>query len=72
LKNAIKFYTENPIQYYMRGLSKGLLKDKLGAIADYTMAIEFDYQYAAEYLARERSKIDLGQEDSGCLDLSNA
>ncbi|MDA9332749.1 tetratricopeptide repeat protein, partial [Saprospiraceae bacterium] len=43
-----------------------------GSIADYTKAIEIDPNYAKAYLNRGRSKLMLGQKDSGCLDLSKA
>ncbi|MDB4162353.1 tetratricopeptide repeat protein [Saprospiraceae bacterium] len=51
---------------------KGKAKDFRGAIADYTKAIEIRPNYINAYFDRGLAKLNLGQKDSGCLDLSKA
>jgi tetratricopeptide (TPR) repeat protein len=57
---------------FSQGLEKFRLKDYRGAIADYTKAIELNPKYAEAYHNRGLSKINFGQKDNGCLDLSKA
>jgi tetratricopeptide (TPR) repeat protein len=58
--------------YLFRGLAKHELKDYQGAIADYNKVIELHPGYRITYFYRGLVKIDLGQKDSGCMDLSKA
>ncbi len=48
------------------------LGDNRGAIQDCNVAIELDPKGALAYYNRAGAKINLGQKDSGCLDLSKA
>ena len=54
--------------YYNRGVSKDILKDYSGAIADYTKAIEIDPNYADAYNNRSISKENIGDIKDACLD----
>ncbi|MFH2143382.1 MAG: hypothetical protein ABIJ97_13235 [Bacteroidota bacterium] len=58
--------------YYVRGFSKGALKDYQGAIADCNIAIEIDSKCASAYYVRGIAKIQLKQKEGGCIDLSKA
>jgi len=74
-KGSLKAYIQvTPADaYYWRGYSKSNLKNYTGAIADYTKAIELKPVHVSNsYLERGRAKLELGQKDSGCLDLSKA
>jgi len=44
----------------------------MGAVADYTKAIEIDPKFAKAYCNRGQCKILLGQKDSACVDFSKA
>ena len=56
--------------YYMLAISKSKLGDHNGAIADYTKAIEMDYQYGSyAYLNRGVSKGILGDIKGACSDV---
>jgi tetratricopeptide (TPR) repeat protein len=59
-------------QYFNKGLEKGKQKDYLGAIADYTKAIEINPKYMEAYYNRGMTNIAIGQKDRGCMDLSKA
>ncbi|PIV58665.1 MAG: hypothetical protein COS14_08405, partial [Bacteroidetes bacterium CG02_land_8_20_14_3_00_31_25] len=47
-------------------------QDYSGAISDFNKAIEINPNNAEAYYNRGFAKINLGQKDSGCLDLSKA
>ena len=56
--------------YYMLAISKSKMGDHNGAIADYTKAIEMDYQYGSyAYLNRGVSKGILGDIKGACSDV---
>jgi len=66
-----------PTQYYnIRGQAKYYLQDYTGAIADFNEVIKFwsgeKEQRSKAFFWRGLVKIDMGQKDSGCLDLSKA
>lgn len=69
---AIELNNDYMLAYYNRGLAKYALKDYTGAIADYTKVVEIDPKCANGYYDRGVAKIELGQKDSGCLDLRKA
>ena len=48
------------------------MKDFAGSIADYNKALELNPENGLTYYNRGLIKIDSGQRDSGCLDLSKA
>ena len=55
--------------YYMLAFSKSKIGDHTGAIADYTKAIEMDYEYPSyAYLNRGVSKAILGDIKGACSD----
>ena len=61
-------------EYLDKGIAKGELGDYRGAIQDFNKALELDpigFDQEA-YYGRGASKINLGQKDSGCLDMSKA
>ena len=60
------------MSYYNRGLSKGELNDDLGAIADYSKAIELDKDDAYSYYNRGICKLNSKQKESACEDFSKA
>ena len=59
-------------EYFNKGTTKAEKGDYRGAIQDYNKAIEFKPKYFEAYYNRGIAKIQLGQKDSGCLDLSKA
>jgi len=59
-------------EFFEKGNVKDYLQDYSGAISDYNKAIEINPDYAEAYSNRGIAKINLGQKDSGCLDLSKA
>jgi tetratricopeptide (TPR) repeat protein len=58
--------------YTARGESKGAMKDYTGAIADYTLAIKNDPNFAEAYYARALTNITRKQNGGGCDDLKKA
>ncbi len=64
--------TQTATEYFHRGHAKEKLQGYRGAIADYTKAIEINPRDAVAYAKRGPVKIELGQIDSGSLDLSKA
>jgi tetratricopeptide (TPR) repeat protein len=66
------FIPKNKDAYYDRGKVKHVLQDYTGAIEDYSKAIELDPEHKDAYYFRGLSKIFLGLQDSGCLDLKKA
>jgi len=56
----------------MRGGSKLLLEDYLGAIEDFNEVLKINPYSVNAFYGRGIAKIFLGQKDSGCLDLSKA
>ena len=58
--------------YYNRGLVKANILGHRGAMADFSKVIELDPKDAKAYYNRGLAKLELGQKDSGCLDLSKA
>jgi tetratricopeptide (TPR) repeat protein len=65
--SSIEDYAANV--YYMLAFSKSKIGDHTGAIADYTKAIEMDYEYGAyAYLNRGVSKGILGDIKGACFD----
>jgi len=71
---AIELEPNNTIFYFHRAYAKEYLENHEGAIADFTKVIEFievdNQQFVVEtYFNRGLAKIELGEKDSGCLDL---
>ena len=59
--------------YYMLAISKSKIGDNTGAIADYTKAIEMDFEYSSyAYLNRGVSKETLGDIKGACSDWREA
>ena len=59
--------------YYMLAFSKSKIGDHTGAIADYTKAIEMDFEYSSyAYLNRGVSKETLGDIKGACSDWREA
>ena len=59
--------------YYMLAFSKAKIGDHTGAIADYTKAIEMDFEYSSyAYLNRGVSKETLGDIKGACSDWREA
>ena len=58
--------------YFDSGYVKYSQSDYMGALADYSKAIELDSNYAWAYFNRGVTKLNLGLLDGGCLDLSKA
>ncbi len=59
--------------YYMLAFSKSKIGDNTGAIADYTKAIEMDFEYSSSaYLNRGVSKETLGDIKGACSDWREA
>ena len=59
--------------YYMLAFSKSKIGDNTGAIADYTKAIEMDFEYSSyAYLNRGVSKETLGDIKGACSDWREA
>ena len=62
--------------YNIRGQAKYYLQDYKGAIPDFNKAIKLwsgeKYQRSIAFYWRGLAEIDLGQKDSGCLDLKKA
>jgi len=65
-------YCQTASEYMKIALDKDHRGDVIGALADYTKAIEIDPNYRNAYFDRGLAKLNLGQKDSGCLDLSKA
>jgi len=71
--SAIQINPNEPMPFFNRGCAKGILKDYKGAISDYTKAIEMNPSWVANlYFNRGLAQIELGQKESGCLDLYKA
>ncbi len=58
--------------YRLRGETKLKLKDSLGALEDFNNALKYDPDDDEAYYQRGLLKIELGQLESGCVDLSKA
>lgn len=73
---AIKGGRDNFRYYNIRGQARYQLQDYEGAIADFNKVIKSwsseKNQKSTAFYFRGLSEIDLGQKDSGCLDLSKA
>jgi tetratricopeptide (TPR) repeat protein len=69
---AMTLDPNDPQAFLGRARAKRVLKDLRGAIEDYTAAIKRDSTVAEALLGRGLTRIELGQKDSGCLDLSRA
>ena len=72
---AISLGSSSPISFYGRGAAKFLLSDFRGAISDMNNALAYNQRFPEEgqaYFVRGICKINIGQLDSGCLDLSKA
>ena len=55
--------------YFMLAFSKSEIGDHTGAIADYTKAIEMDFEYGSNaYFLRGISKDQLGDQTGSCVD----
>lgn len=59
-------------EYYAQGQSKALLGDKLGAIEDFTRAIEADPKFAGAFYGRGIIKSELGDTPGAIEDLTKA
>jgi serine/threonine-protein kinase len=74
--SAIKNGRDNTLYYNIRGQAKFQLQDYEGAIADFNKVIKSwtggKVQRSKAFYFRGLSEIDLGQKDSGCLDLTKA
>jgi len=73
---AIEGKLDNTPYYNIRGQAKYYLRDYTGAIADFDTVIKSwsagKYQRSKAFFWRGLVKIDSGQKESGCLDLSKA
>jgi tetratricopeptide (TPR) repeat protein len=73
---AIEGDWDNVKYYNIRGEARYYLHDYQGAIDDFNKVIRFwsgeKYQRSKAFYWRGLVKIDLGEKDSGCLDLSKA
>ena len=69
---AKKHNSDNAIAYFYRGTAKSCLKDKTGAISDFSSAITIDSTYSKAYCSRGVARIELGMKDSGFRDLCRA
>lgn len=69
---AIKFDSQKPGSYYLRGRSKAILEDYRGAILDFNKTIQLNPEFGDAYLDRGACKIKVGDKQSGCLDWSKA
>jgi tetratricopeptide (TPR) repeat protein len=73
---AIEGNPDNTLYYNIRGQAKFQLQDYKGAIDDFDTVIKSwsgeKYQKSKAFYWRGLAKIDLGQKDSGCLDLNKA
>lgn len=58
--------------YYTRGRLKSELNDFRGSIMDYNKAIELNANDSLSYESRGIAKLQLGQKEDACLDLSKA
>jgi tetratricopeptide (TPR) repeat protein len=63
-------YSQTAEEYYKRD-DKANLGDYRGAIQDFNRAIELDPEDTLAYYYRGLTKIQLGDKDGGCLDLSD-
>ena len=74
--SAIKNGRDNTLYYNIRGQAKFQLQDYEGAIADFNKVIKSwtggKNQKSRAFYFRGLSEIDLGQKDSGCIDLTKA
>ena len=69
---SISCQSQTAEEFFEKGNVKDYLQDYNGAISDYNKAIEINPNNAEAYYNRGFAKINLGQKDSGCLDLSKA
>ena len=69
---ALEIDPKFAMAYVNRGEARGFLKDYYCVIDDCTKAIEINSKLAEAYFVRGYAKIELEQEDEGCLDLSKA
>ena len=65
-------YAKTAEDYFNSGVKKGESGDWVGAIKDFSKAIELNPNYALAYYNRGAVKIRLGQKDNGCSDFSKA
>ncbi|WP_419033899.1 tetratricopeptide repeat protein [Dysgonomonas gadei] len=72
LDKAIAEDTNLIAAYINRGASKSMLKDYMGAIADYTAVIKIDSTYALAYLNRGKSKKRIENYNDAILDFNTA
>jgi tetratricopeptide (TPR) repeat protein len=63
---------QTAVEYYNQGNAKRNLKDYIGAIADYTKAIELDPTFGHAYYNRGLLKNALSDTDGACMDWSKA
>jgi tetratricopeptide (TPR) repeat protein len=73
---AIDTGTDDPVYYNTRGEAKYRMHDYQGAISDFDLVIDAWYSgrdaKKNAYFWRGLVKIDMGQKESGCLDLQKA
>jgi hypothetical protein len=73
--SAIGLDPNSPLSHYGRGAAKYFLSDFRGALSDMNTALAFNKEFAKKskaYFVRGVCKLNLGQIDGGCLDLSKA
>ncbi len=65
-------WSQKEVEFYNSAVAKEESSDLIGAILDYNKSLEINPQYANAYFYRGMSKINVGQKENGCLDLSKA
>jgi|GEM_PF-1874808 len=73
--SAIGLDPNSPLSHYGRGAAKFFLSDFRGALSDINTALAFKKEFSEKskaYFVRGVCKINLGQLDGGCLDLSKS
>jgi tetratricopeptide (TPR) repeat protein len=65
-------YSQTALDYFNKGLNKGIEKDYKGSMADYTNAIELDPNFAATFYFRGQSKARLDDYRGSRIDYTKA
>ncbi len=65
-------YLNQAQSYFIRGLGQSMNRNYKKSIREYTMAIEINPEYAEAYYNRGSAKLEIGQKESGHLDIIKA